>query len=196
MRLTAFVALVVLLSLKEVSSSVSAFSMIGYAAALVICGGISLCACGLELLAFVLIATYVVVFMVLFVVILGWRGSSIVTSGLRQYHIVVFAAIFLTQSWLINPVNDLAWADTVTAYQYSSHITTSSVSQLNFAQVMQSLFARVFLIELILINLAILFGFQLSASLLTSLSRGSRQAATSARVRRSWRRTSSARHIS
>lgn len=71
MRLSLFVSIAVVVAVREASLAASTLSVLGLAGVVVVLGGVTLCVCGLELLAAVLVATYIVALLVLFVVVVG-----------------------------------------------------------------------------------------------------------------------------
>lgn len=80
-----------------------------------------------------------------------------------------------------------------TTAAHTSHFNVSALTQVSFAHVLQELLSRLFVAEVLAINLLLLVGFQLvSASLMTSAV-AAKSAKTALRVRRGWRRSSSSR---
>jgi hypothetical protein len=195
MRLTFVLCVIIFLVVRELSAAHSLTSTLGYAATLVVCACLSLCYVGLELLSFVLLATYVVVFLILFVVVLGWRGSSF---NLRTESSPINVIFILLVSCVA-----LSILSSFTVFQHFEHqlvthscsVSAAGVSQVTFAQVLQSLFVRFFLAEVIALNVILLCGFQLVSLVLSSLWPSSSPAVASVRVRRAWRRAPASRHV-
>jgi hypothetical protein len=195
MRLALCLSFALVLILREITTSTTNNTIIGYAALLLLCGSVTLLMCGLELLAFVVLATYVVVFLTLFVVTLGWRNAVLQGPKSEARHGLI--ALLFTLCAILGGYSAMPLVASLDQSYLSitSHLSAVGASQVSFAQVLQSLFIRLFIIELLLLNVFLLVGFQLISCTLSLSLPGSRRAITSNRVRRAWRRTPSSRHL-
>lgn len=156
---------VTLLTLREAMVAQSALTTLGCAAVVACAGGFSLCICGLELLACVVVATYVVVFLVLFAITLGWRGAEFGNStraktfGLGLVFVPILTLVVISTTSYAPLLCD-------TAAVHSSHLSVVGLTQVSFVHVLQTTLSRLFVVEVLVVNLLLLVGFQLVSSLL------------------------------